>query len=75
MDITDQIIEMENRAKAVGLSVNELCFRANVARTTLTRWKNKTSSPNTSTLAKLESVITKYSFTKKPPATKKLTSN
>lgn len=51
------ISDLEKRAESAGISISELCQKANVARSTFTRWKNGTSSPTLSIIAKLESAL------------------
>ena len=60
MNFLADIIDLETRAQKAGLSVAKLCALAKVDRSTLTRWKNKSTSPNISTLLKLEGVIASY---------------
>jgi transcriptional regulator with XRE-family HTH domain len=57
--MTDQnpALHIEEMASQAGVSMNELCALADVARTTLTRWKNGTTSPNMATLKKLEDTL------------------
>lgn len=49
----DLIEQIENRASAVGMSVNELCKRARVARSTFTRWKAGAHAPQMRVYRKL----------------------
>lgn len=53
--ITPNLIE--NAAKAAGLSMNQLCHKAGVARSAFTRWKNGTSEPVVGTVNKMILVI------------------
>lgn len=48
---------IEAMASQEDISINELCETAKVARTTLTRWKNGTTSPNWATINKFEAAI------------------
>lgn len=46
-DITGKILaaDIEERAQAIGISINELCRLAHVARSTFTRWKSGATEP------------------------------
>ena len=46
--------ELERRVAAAGISINELCPAAGVARSTLTRWKSGATRPTISKLNKLK---------------------
>ena len=45
--------QIENAAKAAGLSMSRVCQDAGVARSAFTRWKNGTSEPVVGTVNKL----------------------
>lgn len=65
MNVINSIEHFEETALALGLSVKELYHEAGIALSTRTRWKNKTTSPNFSTLVKLEKVIARKSKSKR----------
>ena len=56
MKLHDLVNDIETRAVAAGLNVTELCRRADIARSTFTRWK-KGQPPSTRLLAHLEKVV------------------
>lgn len=63
MDQQKAIVAIEGRAAALGLSVAELCRRANVHPTTFSRWKLSPNNPapigpNFRTLERLQSALT-----------------
>lgn len=49
--ITPELIEAQ--AKAVGVSINQLCRRAGVARSIFTRWKAGITSPSVENVNRL----------------------
>jgi predicted transcriptional regulator len=49
--------KLESRARAAGLSVDELCERAKVSRSTFTRMKSGKTTPTLGTLSKLLRVV------------------
>jgi hypothetical protein len=55
MDQQEIIVALESRAKAIGLSMSDVCRRAGVHPTTFSRWKvsEKNPSPIGATLASL----------------------
>jgi hypothetical protein len=61
MNVIESINHIEELALSLGLSVKELYHEAGVDLSTRTRWRNKTTTPNFSTVAKLEKVISKKS--------------
>lgn len=67
MNIPQRIAEMERQLKAAGSSVGALCERANIARSTWTRWKAGDVKPNWTTW---EAVIAAADQLCPPPATK-----
>lgn len=57
MDTLKIVGALEKRAKAVGLSMAAVCRRANVAQSTVTRWKQGTFDPRVKILARIEAVL------------------
>ena len=57
MDSISVVEELEARAKAVGLSLNEVCRQAGVARSTFTRWKSGDHTPTIRVLQKMDEVV------------------
>lgn len=57
MEAENPAIHIENMASQEGLSLNDLCAEAGVARTTLTRWKNGSTSANLATIKKFEDAM------------------
>jgi transcriptional regulator with XRE-family HTH domain len=62
MDQQAIIAGIEERAKAVGLSMSEVCRRANIHPTTVSRWKESEKNPDPigatlKSLSALEAVI------------------
>jgi predicted transcriptional regulator len=56
---TQQIIQdLERRAAAVGISVRELCARANSAPSTFSRWKHNRVSPLLITVDRMHVILT-----------------
>lgn len=49
--------EYQSRAKAVGWTVAELCRRADVCRTTLSKWKLRGAKPTQSVLMRLDATL------------------
>lgn len=41
----DYVTDIEKRAAAAGISINELCRRVPIARSTFTRWKSGETEP------------------------------
>ncbi len=60
------ISHIERLALEAGLTIDELCEKAHVARSTLTRWKNGDSQPTLSTIKKFEAATTKHQSVPKP---------
>lgn len=58
MDQQAIIAELEDRAKAVGLPISEVCRRANLHPTTFSRWKHsdKNSDPIGATIKSLSAL-------------------
>ena len=57
MDSISLVEKLEARAKAVGLSLNEVCRQAGVARSTFTRWKSGDHTPTIRVLQKMDAVV------------------
>lgn len=57
MDTPTLVLEAECRAKAAGLSIAEVCRRADVYQSTWTRWKRGVNDPNFGTWNKVMRVI------------------
>jgi transcriptional regulator with XRE-family HTH domain len=57
MDIEQEIEAIETRAKAAGMTKEDLCRRGGVSVSTFNRWKAGTTGPTLRKLAALESVI------------------
>lgn len=57
MNIQNQISEIEERAKGFGLSINELCKRAGIDRSTFTKWKSGKSKPNMETYTSIQNAL------------------
>lgn len=54
------VINIEKEASSLGISINHLCEKAEIARSTFTRLKSgDTESGNVSTIKKLENAILK----------------
>lgn len=49
MTVSDKVVEMEAGLKAAGSSVLHLCQEARIKRSTWTRWKSSTTTPNMAT--------------------------
>jgi len=60
MNVIFEIESIEHRAMEAGLSVDQLYTEAKVAFSNRSRWFNKKTSPNTSTLSRFERVIQKH---------------
>jgi transcriptional regulator with XRE-family HTH domain len=63
MDQQQIIADFERRASALGLSISEICRRANVHNTTFSRWKISEQNPNPSgatikSLGAIDAVLT-----------------
>jgi predicted transcriptional regulator len=58
------ISHVETLAAEAGLTIDELCKEAKVARSTFTRWKNGDSKPTFSTISKFEKAATKKKGTR-----------
>lgn len=58
LTFTQQIIQdLERRAAAVGISVRELCTRANSAPSTFSRWKHNHVSPLLVTVDRMHAIL------------------
>ena len=57
MDVEKFLDDLLRRAARVGMGRKELCRRAGIAETTLTRWRGKVSSPTLSKMEDLEKAI------------------
>ena len=57
IDMDKFLDDMLQRAARVGMNRQELCRRAGIAETTLTRWRGKVSSPTLSKMSALEKAI------------------
>jgi predicted transcriptional regulator len=57
MDTPNLILVTEDRARAAGLSIAEVCRRAGVYQSTWTRWKRGSNAPNFGTWNKVLRVI------------------
>ncbi len=73
MDQQTIIAELEDRAKALGLSISEVCKDANVHPTTFSRWKlsDKNSDPIGATiksLSAIDAVLSKAEVSRKQAA-------
>jgi hypothetical protein len=55
--IYDFIIDIEQRAIAIGLPISRLCKEANVSNSTFTRWKAKEGEPRFGSYLKLIAVL------------------
>lgn len=55
----DIVHELETGAAALGLTMDDLCAKADVARSTVVRWKAKQTKPNLGTYFKLKSALDK----------------
>lgn len=66
MDIMDSIENIEKIASDLGIEMKNLYADAGIALSTRTRWRNGSTSPNTSTISRLEKVITKKNKTRTP---------
>jgi predicted transcriptional regulator len=64
LNVIESIDHIEEVALSLGLSVKELYREADVDLSTRTRWRNGTTTPNFSTVAKLERVVSKISSKK-----------
>jgi len=53
------------RANALGISLNKLCARAKVARSTLVRWRSGSVSPNFASLQKIEEALAAFERSKR----------
>jgi transcriptional regulator with XRE-family HTH domain len=54
MNIRDEIPKMEAALRERGLSVDEFCDKADLARSTWTRWKSGAVQPNMATWSRVE---------------------
>lgn len=63
-------IYIETKAANAGIDIDDLCDAAGVARSTLTRWKNKTNGATFGTVQKFEKALTKLISKKEGPKTK-----
>ena len=68
MDVPQVISQLEARAAKAGITINELCRRAEIARSTFTRMKAGDHSPNTRTLEKLETAVAAAEVQAQPKA-------
>lgn len=57
MDGLFSVDQLEARANAAGLSMNEVCRRAGIARSTFTRWKAGETLPTLRVLRKVNHAI------------------
>lgn len=57
MAMCTEIIELEREANRLGISANELCRRAGIARSTWTRWKAGVTSPRLEIWRRIERVL------------------
>ena len=57
VSIPEKIVEAERRAKVCGVTVDELCSQAGIARSTWQRWKSGETAPNTRTWERVEAVF------------------
>ncbi len=58
LNIDEILDDLLKRAARAGMNRGELCRRANISETTLTRWRNKKSSPTFSKIEDLENAVT-----------------
>ena len=50
-------ITLEQQAIAAGVSINDVCEKAEVSRSTFTRWKGKTNGANFSTIKRMQDAL------------------
>jgi hypothetical protein len=60
MSIRENIISAETRAKAIGLSVDDLCRQIGVHRATWQRWKAGVTEPRLSDWERTEAVLASF---------------
>lgn len=53
--------QIEAKAKAAGMSINQLCKEAGVARSIFTRWKNGDTSPSVDNVNRLIETLNRAS--------------
>ena len=49
--------EISRRAKEIGLTVSDLCEKANVSKGTVSNWKSGKANPSTSIIRKLHQAV------------------
>jgi hypothetical protein len=57
MDLQSELLDMEERLRTAGVSVNAVCKKASIYRSTWTRWKAGHISPNYRTLEAVRSAF------------------
>lgn len=57
MDEMTELHQIVTRAFAAGTSISNVCKRAGIAPSTVTRWKKRVTKPNATTLKKLSDAL------------------